>query len=66
MEDFITGRFGKTAGKWALKEALALTFIGACILAKYFPIFDDGYYKLDAVLYMIIGGLLYFGWEATR
>lgn len=49
-------------GKYALKEAVGVVFIGACALAKLFPIFDDGYYKLDAVLYMLAGGLGYYLW----
>ena len=54
------------AGKFALKEALGLVFVAACGLAKVAPIFEDGNYKLDAVLYMVIFGLIYFAWDAAR
>lgn len=62
MEDWFSGKLGK----WALKEALALIFVMATALAKVVPIFDDGNYKADAVLYMIIFGLLYFAWDLAR
>lgn len=62
MSDWLTGRLGK----WAVKEALALVFVAACVLAKYVPIFDDGQYKLDAVLYMVIFALGWFAWDAAR
>ena len=53
-------RYGK---KLLLKEGLGIIFIGACALAKMAPIFDDGYYKADALLYMIIAGLAYHLWR---
>ncbi|WP_371396709.1 hypothetical protein [Fretibacter rubidus] len=54
--------FGKYAGKMAFKEALGVGFVGACALAKVAPIFDDGNYKADAVLYMLFAGLAYLMW----
>lgn len=62
MEDWIT----KRAGKWAIKEALAIAFVLACGLAKVFPIFDDGNFKGDAVLYMVFFGLIYLIWTEAR
>ena len=50
------------AGKFALKEALGVVFIGACALAKIAPIFDDGNYKADAVLYMLLAAMGYYLW----
>lgn len=58
--------FADKLGKWALKEALAVIFVLATALAKVMPIFDDGNYKADAVLYMIIFALLYFAWDFAR
>ena len=55
----------KWLGKWAVKEALGLIFVGAGILAKIAPIYG-GDYRYDAVLYMIIFGLAYFGWEYAK
>lgn len=62
MLDWLT----KKAGRWAIKEALAVGFFLCCGLAKMFPIFDDGNYQADAILYMLLFGLAYFGWEAAR
>ena len=56
----------RKAAKFALKEVIALGFVISCALAKWFPIFDDGYYKADAVLYMLLGLLLYFAWDFAR
>ena len=62
MEDW----FSNNAAKWAAKEALGFSFVLACGLAKIAPLFDDGNYKADAVLYMIMFGLAYFIWDAAR
>jgi len=58
--------FTRKATKFALKEALALGFLMSCGLAKMFPIFDDGNYKGDAILYMLLFALLYFAWDYAR
>lgn len=58
--------FFKTLAKYAAKEMLPVIFSGACVLAKLFPIFPDGNFKGDAVLYLLIGGLLYFAWDHAR
>ena len=52
--------------KFALKEVLAIGFLLSCGLAKIVPIFDDGYYKADAILYMLLFGLFYFAWDYAR
>lgn len=52
--------------KFALKECIALGFFVCCGLAKMVPIFDDGNYQADAVLYMLLFGLAYFGWDYAR
>ena len=56
----------RKAGKYAAKEAIAIAFAGACLLARYFPIFPDGNYKAEAVLYLIIFALIYFLWDYVR
>ena len=58
--------FIRKAAKLALKEVVALGFFISCGLAKLFPIFDDGNYKADAVLYMLLFGLLYFILDYAR
>lgn len=54
------------AGKWALKEMIPVIFGAACVLAKAMPIFPDGNFKADAVLYLLFFGLLYFAWDFAR
>ncbi len=58
--------WSRKALKFAFKEALALGFIVSCGLAKLFPIFDDGQYNHDAVLYMLFFALLYLIWDLAR
>jgi len=58
--------FTRKAMKFALKEVIVAGFVLSCGLAKLFPIFDDGNFKADAVLYMLIFGLLYFAWDFAR
>ena len=48
--------------EYAFKKALGIGFIGACALAKVAPIFDDGDYKADAVLYMLLAAMGYYLW----
>lgn len=52
--------------KFAFKEVLALGFVLSCGLAKIAPIFDDGNYKADAVLYMLLFGLCYYAWDYAK
>lgn len=52
--------------KLALKELIVLGFFLCCFLAKIFPIFDDGNYKADAILYMLLGGLAYYMLDFAR
>jgi len=58
--------FIRTLAKYAAKEMLPVIFAGACVFAKAFPIFSDGNFKGDAILYLLIGGLLYFAWDHAR
>jgi len=58
--------FTRKATKFAFKEVLTLGFLASCGIAKLFPIFDDGNFKADAVLYMLIFGLAYFAWDYAR
>jgi len=52
--------------KYAIKEIAILAFAGACTLAKLFPIFDDGNFKADAILYLVFFALIYISWEGAR
>lgn len=54
--------FFRRAQTLLFKEGLGLGFIAACAVAKVAPIFDDGYYKADAALYMVIVGIGYYFW----
>lgn len=58
--------FSRYALKFAIKEGLAIAFLLACGLAKFFPLFEDGYYQLDAILYLLLFGLAYLLWDAAR
>jgi len=60
--DWIT----RYALKFALKEVLAVGFLLSCGLAKVAPIFHDGNYKADAMLYMLMFGLCYLTWDYIK
>lgn len=62
MEEWLT----KKAGRWALKQALGVAFVLACILAKALPIFEGGDYRADAVLYMLFFSICAVIWSETR
>jgi len=54
------------AGKYAIKEMIPFAFAGACGLAKIFPIFSDGNFKADAVLFLVFFAIVYFAWDFAR
>jgi len=58
--------FKNYALKFAMKEIIAVGFIVSCFLAKLFPLFDEGDFRADAVLYMLFFGLIYFVWDHAR
>ncbi len=62
MQDWFT----RKAAKFAIKEALALGFVLSCGLAKMFPITEGADFRQDAIIYMLMGGLLYFAWDYAR
>ncbi len=56
----------RKAMKFALKEAIAVGFVLSCGLAKLFPLWENGDYRADAIIYMLFFGLLYFAWDYAR